>query len=172
MRLLFPDQAPRLLSLEVNNIDNKSCGATADLNEKQSAFCQMVLARTQSPATDQVRGPMVLTGPAGTGKTKTLLASIQLVLNTNSNLNKTGTTDSSKQQYRILVCTPSHTACDVVCRRLSQFLDKTQLFRLFDADRPIATVPIEILILSRRRNLFDATSVRIAILSSDCLYMQ
>jgi hypothetical protein len=152
MSLLFPDQAPRLLSLGANNIDkdNRSVEATADLNDKQSAFCQMVLARTHCPASDQVRGPMVLTGPAGTGKTKTLLASIQLVLNTNSNLNRTGTTDSSTQQYRILVCTPSHTACDVVCRRLSQFLDKTQLFRLFDADRPIATVPVEILAFCRQ----------------------
>jgi hypothetical protein len=161
MSLLFPDQAPRLLALGVNNIDNnnRSGGATADLNDKQSAFCQMVLARTHSPATDQVRGPMVLTGPAGTGKTKTLLASIQLVLNNNSNLNRTGTTDSSKQQYRILVCTPSHTACDVVCRRLSQFLDKTQLFRLFDADRPIATVPVEILGFCRQSGRTGTFSV-------------
>jgi hypothetical protein len=162
MRMLFPDQAPRLLSLGVNNSDDdnnndRSGGATADLNDKQSAFCQMVLARTRSPATDQVRGPMVLTGPAGTGKTKTLLASIQLVLNSNGT--GTGTTDSSKEQYRILVCTPSHTACDVVCRRLGQFMDKTKLFRLFDADRPIATVPVKILGFCRQSGSTGTFSV-------------
>jgi hypothetical protein len=161
--MLFPDQAPRLLSLGVNNSDdddksNKSAGATtADLNDKQSAFCEMVLARTRSPSTDQVRGPMVLTGPAGTGKTKAMLASIQLVLNMNTN--STGTTDSSKQQHRILVCTPSHTACDVVCRRLGQFLNRTQLFRLYGADRSIATIPVEMLGFCRQSGRTGRTFV-------------
>lgn len=46
---------------------------------------------------------------------------------------------------RILVCTPSHTASDVVCRRLGQSLDRKQLFRLFDANRPLTNVPVEVL---------------------------
>lgn len=48
-------------------------------------------------------------------------------------------------QFRILVCTPSHTAADVVTRRLGRKLDRQELFRLFDADRPVATVPPEVL---------------------------
>jgi hypothetical protein len=162
MRMLFPDQAPRLLSLGGTNSDdddddnsNKSGGVSADLNDKQSAFCQMVLARTHSPSTDQVRGPMVLTGPAGTGKTKAMLASIQLVLNTNTK----STAESTKHQHRILVCTPSHTACDVVCRRLGQFLDRTQLFRLYDADRSIATIPVEMLAFCRQSGKTGRTFV-------------
>jgi hypothetical protein len=165
MLMLFPDQAPKLLSLIVKDDDdddddaNSKTGASPpwtadDLNDKQSAFCQLVLARTRSPAFDQVRGPMVLTGPAGTGKTKVLLASIRLVLQEKKLTTFIGTgsvnADSFHNQHRILVCTPSHTACDVVCRRLSKFLNRTQLFRLYDADRPIATVPVEILAFCRQ----------------------
>jgi len=74
------------------------------------------------------------------GKTKTLLTAIQLVLADNQ----------TKQQHRILVCTPSHTAADVVCRRLGKFLDRKHLFRLYDADRPIATVPVAVLAFCRQ----------------------
>jgi hypothetical protein len=73
----------------------------------------------------------------------------------------------SKQQYRILLARRP-TRLKMLCRRLSQFLDKTQLFRLFDADRPIVTVTIEILLILSVGEIrpFGATSVRIAILSS------
>jgi superfamily I DNA and/or RNA helicase len=47
--------------------------------------------------------------------------------------------------HRVLVCTPSHTAADVVTRRLGKFLSRNQLFRLYDADRPIETVPVDVL---------------------------
>lgn len=51
---------------------------------------------------------------------------------------------------RILVCTPSHTASDVVTRRLGQYLTRNQLFRLYAADRPIETVPVEVLKFCRQ----------------------
>lgn len=95
---------------------------------------------------------------AGTGKTKTLLCAIQKVLalnNTNNNITnaaaaanvaKSSSSSSIRSTVmRILVCTPSHTAADVVTTRLSQFLTRKQLFRLLDSDRPIATVPTSVL---------------------------
>jgi AAA domain len=52
---------------------------------------------------------------------------------------------ASDRPCRMLVCTPSHTASDVVTRRLGQHLTRNQLFRLYAADRPIETVPVEVL---------------------------
>ena len=48
---------------------------------------------------------------------------------------------------RILVCTPAHTAADVVTRRLAEHLTKDELFRLYDGDKLVETVPIELVIL-------------------------
>ena len=77
---------------------------------------------------------MILTGAAGTGKTGTMILAIRCVLH--------HTASSS----RILVCTPSHTAADVITRRLGECgLGPSQLFRLYDASRPIETVPTAVL---------------------------
>ena len=103
-----------------------------DLNHKQMSFVRMVQTRTQQPSYGSIRGPLILTGPAGTGKTKTALCALHAVLNDDST-------------NRVLVCTPSHTASDVVTRRLGQYLSRQQLFRLYGSDRPLATVPVEVL---------------------------
>lgn len=52
---------------------------------------------------------------------------------------------TGERPHRILVCTPSHTACDVVTRRLGKHLTRNQLFRLYAANRPVETVPADIL---------------------------
>jgi hypothetical protein len=119
--LLFPTETPQIPMDYVpkDQFDQ-------DLNEKQSRFVSMVLTRTRHPSMYKVRPPMILTGPAGTGKTKTLLASILKVLADNTNGNH--------HQKRILVCTPSHTACDVVSRRLSRSLSSQMLFRMYPSD--------------------------------------
>lgn len=119
--LLFPTETPQIPFHYVpkDQFDQ-------DLNEKQSRFVSMVLTRTRHPCMDKVRPPMILTGPAGTGKTKTLLASILKVL--------ADKTDGDHNQKRILVCTPSHTACDVICRRLSQSMSPQRLFRMYPSE--------------------------------------
>lgn len=47
--------------------------------------------------------------------------------------------------HRILVCTPSHTAANVVTRRLADSLEPSELVRLVDPNRPVETIPIEVL---------------------------
>jgi hypothetical protein len=59
--------------------------------------------------------------------------------------------------HRVLICTPSHTASDVVTRRLGKFLSRNELFRLYDLDRPIETVPVEVLGFCRQSD--DQTGV-------------
>jgi hypothetical protein len=77
-----------------------------------------------------------------TGKTKTLLCAVHAVLAASNNIDSTTTTI---KKNRVLVCTPSHTAADVVTRRLGQFLSRKQLFRLYGNDRPLSAVPVELL---------------------------
>lgn len=130
MDMLFPNDAPVLHAATNFKYD--------DLNEKQATFVNMVRLRTAYPSVDSIRPPMLLTGPAGTGKTKTMLKSIIEVL-------------ASKQNHRILVCAPSHPAADVVTTRLGVMLkDAGQMFRLFDSDRPVETVPVHLLAYCRQ----------------------
>jgi AAA domain len=76
------------------------------------------------------------------GKTKTMLSAVFAVLASTQQRNQSNNTAPA---FRILICTPSHTAADVITRRLGAHLTRDQLFRLYSADRPIETVPVEVL---------------------------
>jgi hypothetical protein len=69
--MLFPSDIPKLpLSPAVNENDSYDCLELEymQLNENQSKFVQMVVTRTANPINKNIRPPMVLTGPAGTGE--------------------------------------------------------------------------------------------------------
>lgn len=108
---------------------------------------------------------MILTGCAGTGKTKTILAAVLQILHQGRMARK----GNSRNAPRIMICTPSHTACDVITERLSNLLrelfkyDCTEkielskllrntLFRLYDSNRTIETVPPKLLPYTRQRS--------------------
>lgn len=67
MDLLFPVVAHAFTLPAGELASNDILAHSKQLNDKQSSFVNMVLGRTKHPSTDQIRGPMVLTGPAGTG---------------------------------------------------------------------------------------------------------
>lgn len=179
--LLFPSRLPDLPPPPGRNgyDGNSFCEFENEkLNKNQTRFVQMVLTRSSSPSTEGVRPPMVLTGPAGTGKTKTILAAIMQIirqkfrrLEGNRIEGERGNHSSSQQTPRILICTPSHTACDVITRRLSKLLAKSAwecdgslennqesqgrrpqdlLFRLYDVTRNVDSVPIDLLPYTRQ----------------------
>jgi len=116
----------------------KKKSPTSFHHEQQSRFCQLVQRRTNNPSLEAVRPPILLTGPAGTGKTKALLMSILTTLGDNPH-------------HRILVCTPSNIAADVIARRLMKHVSQKEIFRLCDPSRPVSTVPVDILPLMRQQ---------------------
>lgn len=109
------------------------------MNLQQKDFVKLVLRRTRHPEYQAVRGPVILTGPAGTGKTNTMITAILQVLQGNSD-----------DKLHVLICTPSHTAADNIVTRLSKHLNKEELFRLYDSTRPVETVPIQTLGYTRQ----------------------
>ena len=163
--LLFPSKAPKLPPPPAIDESNADADTTDEreyeqLNKNQARFVQMVVARTAHPSKERVRPPMVLTGPAGTGKTKTLLATILQILRRNQTQQRQqqNPKDTKPLHYRILICTPSHTACDVITERLANLLSankpldqvRKMVFRLYDATRKIETVPVQILPYTRQ----------------------
>ena len=67
MELLFPVAAP-VVAIPAGKIALNDISAHSnDLNDNQADFVAMVVGRTQHPSMDQIRAPMILTGPAGTG---------------------------------------------------------------------------------------------------------
>jgi len=139
--LLFPTRAPILPPLEDSDLFFSDDANTNDqLNGQQENFVRLMMQRTIHPTTDNIRGPLVLTGPAGTGKTRTMLSAIQRILS----LNHHPLNGAHSNRQQILVCTPSHTAANVITRRLGKFLRASKLFRLLDASRLSNTIPADL----------------------------
>jgi hypothetical protein len=147
--VLFPVTAPIVKPLSPDQRNLPTEGKTSfphksdiekPLNELQSSFVRMVRARTLDPCFEMTRPPMILTGPAGTGKTKTLIYAVADVLG----LLQHGQ-HNQKNTNRVLVCCPSHAASDVLTRRLSSLLKRSEIFRLYHSSRPASTVPGTIL---------------------------
>ncbi|CAG5140153.1 uncharacterized protein ALTATR162_LOCUS647 [Alternaria atra] len=76
--------------------------------------------------------PYLISGPPGTGKTKTLVEAVMQLLET---------TDVA----HLLVCAPSEAAADTLALRLKSYLTRTQLFRLNRPGRADNEVPKELL---------------------------
>ena len=142
----------------------------------QARFVQMVTTRTAYPTKERLRPPMILTGPAGTGKTKALLATILQILHQGWQQQKRDQLHNNLDGItpRILICTPSHTASDVITQRLTKLLlvkqqeengiNKSEIetleyqqkqmrnvvFRLYDSTRAVDSVPVQILPYTRQ----------------------
>jgi putative helicase MOV10L1/helicase MOV-10 len=76
--------------------------------------------------------PFLISGPPGTGKTKTLVETVlQLIRN-------------MKRINHILVCTPSDPSADILANRLSSHLSNEELLRLNSPSRTVAEVPTKL----------------------------
>ncbi|CAO1637930.1 unnamed protein product [Parajaminaea phylloscopi] len=90
------------------------------LNREQRAAVVAMTSRTH-------RIPFLLSGPPGTGKTKT---SVEAILQL-----------AREPSHHILVVTPSHAASDVLTRRLAKHLEPHHLLRLNGPARTFAETP-------------------------------
>ncbi|KAI9204489.1 P-loop containing nucleoside triphosphate hydrolase protein [Polychytrium aggregatum] len=96
------------------------------LNWEQQKAVQLIVDRSYGNV------PFVIWGPPGTGKTKTLIETILQILNRHP--------DS-----HLLVCAPSHSACDTITHRLIPRLGPDKLFRFLSSQRLFNEVPQPIL---------------------------
>ncbi|KAI8595413.1 hypothetical protein EDD21DRAFT_391322 [Dissophora ornata] len=96
------------------------------LNWEQKATVQSIVRN------DYGLVPFIISGPPGTGKTKTLAeTALQILMN--------------DTQSRILITAPSHSACDTIMNRLIPYLKPQYLLRLNDPTRTFAEVPAQIM---------------------------
>ena len=77
------------------------------------------------------RVPYLISGPPGTGKTKTIVEAVLQIV--------------QDRKARVLLCAPSNAAADTLTRRLRARLTPSQLFRLNSDKRTFAEVPQTIL---------------------------
>lgn len=101
-------------------------------------WCDSGLNFEQQRAVDSVvrnnygNVPFLISGPPGTGKTKTIVElALQLV--------------KSSHDHNVLLCAPSDAAADTLALRLRYFLNNKQLFRLNHFSRSFQEVPTELL---------------------------
>jgi len=130
-RMLFPtkDHAKWLPERELGLARFDIDFVDKDLNyEQQKAVWSII---------NEIHGdlPFLVSGPPGTGKTKTVIEAIlQLV------------TKGSGEHVRILAVAPSASAADTIALRLRHHLAPGELFRLNDISRTFAEVPTDLLL--------------------------
>ncbi|KAG0053626.1 hypothetical protein BGZ83_000767 [Gryganskiella cystojenkinii] len=96
------------------------------LNWEQKSAVQSIVRSDYGPV------PFVISGPPGTGKTKTLAETALQIL-------------MSDTQSHILITAPSHSACDTIMGRLIPYLKPQYLLRLNAPSRTFAEVPTAIM---------------------------
>ncbi|KAF4116984.1 hypothetical protein G5714_001537 [Onychostoma macrolepis] len=115
------------LTMTAKRIPNPGQFFNAQLNPAQKGAVKRILSGECRPT------PYVLFGPPGTGKTITL---IEAILQVHHRI----------PCSRVLVCTPSNSAADLVCMRLHQsgFLHAASLARVNATCRPEESMPEEL----------------------------
>lgn len=94
------------------------------LNEEQKLAAVSI-------STQQFSVPYLISGPPGTGKTRTLVECVLQILRL-------------QPEACILLCAPSNPATDTLVLRLRHFLKPSEMLRLNDQHRTFAEVPVEI----------------------------
>ncbi|KAG6837047.1 hypothetical protein H0H93_015618 [Arthromyces matolae] len=126
-RWLFPDPAD-LASYtsvhSVNRVFREQDWVDQGLNPEQRLAASSI-ALHQSPV------PYLISGPPGTGKTRTVVETVLQILRL-------------QPEATILLCAPSNPATDTLVLRLRPFLQPQEMLRLNDPNRTFAEVPIKI----------------------------
>lgn len=126
-------KADRLFDVLINNsilndyytmndfkTDIKNIYVKSDLNEEQRYAVEHIVNKQETLP------PFILFGPAGTGKTKTLVAAIIHIV-------------QSTDEF-ILVCAQTNSACDEIAERLIKHIKKNEILRLYAKTHPVTRV--------------------------------
>jgi hypothetical protein len=124
-RMLFPIESDGRLQTRLRNVPHRALFDHA-INYEQAHAVNSVCAN------DYGTLPYLISGPPGTGKTKTLVETAMQLLNT---------TDVA----HLLICAPSEAAADTLALRLKRYLTPKQLLRLNAPSRADNEVPRELL---------------------------
>jgi helicase MOV-10 len=124
-RMLFPTEHDGQLQTKLRTVPHRALFDHA-INYEQAHAVNSVCTL------DYGTLPYLISGPPGTGKTKTLVETAMQLLNT---------TDVA----HMLICAPSEAAADTFALRLKQYLTPKQLLRLNGPNRADNEVPRELL---------------------------
>lgn len=94
-------------------------------NKEQYEAVQHIVTGSSKPA------PYLVFGPPGTGKTVTIVEAIKQI-------------EKSQANCHILACAPSNSAADLLCRKLLDHVDVSNVFRMYASSRDPQVVPEEL----------------------------
>lgn len=130
-RMLFPDERHGLLQHRLSKGSFNLPWYDRQLNFEQQKAVDAIISQQYGEI------PFIISGPPGTGKTKTLVETVLQLLHSAATAN---------ERCHLLICAPSDPAADIIATRLQVHLNRLELFRLNGWTRSFAEVP-EILML-------------------------
>ncbi|KAI9833619.1 MAG: hypothetical protein M1819_003572 [Sarea resinae] len=131
--VLFPEESDGAIQRELKG--GRIFGRVyfdRDLNYEQKKAVDAIMSQTYGKV------PFLISGPPGTGKTKTIVEAVLCIISEGMN---SGRDDDP----HVLLCAPSDPAADTLALRLRLTLPPTQMFRLNSTSRTFAEVPGELL---------------------------
>lgn len=127
-RMLFPEKADGILQRNLGRGAFNRGWFDGELNYEQQKAVDAIVQQNYGNI------PYLISGPPGTGKTKTIVEAVLQLIFT-----------PSSPKHHILLCAPSHEAADTLAKRLIPYLNPKVLFRLQSSARTFPEVPGELL---------------------------